>query len=68
MALLAVCLQADTRLEIAQELKFSEQVVGSPPISHTCYEGSEGQVRTGLVWLASLLNRRSCGQMGWHTV
>lgn len=66
MALLAVCLQADTRLEIAYRLNFPDQPVGFQFLP--CYGRSVGQVKMGPVWLASLLNRHWCGQMGWHTM
>lgn len=51
MALLAVCLQAHMRLEIAQGLDFPDQVVGFPSLP--CSELSAGQVRMGLLcaWL-----------------
>ena len=50
MAVLAVCLQADTRLEITQRLNFSDQLVGF--LFLPCYRRSVEQVK--MVWLASL--------------
>ena len=64
MALLAVCLQADPGLETAQRLSLPDQLVGFRCLP--CYRHSVGQVKMGPVWLASLLNRHWCGQMGWH--
>lgn len=47
MALLALCLQAETRLEIAQRLNFPDQLVGF--LFLPCYGQSVGQVKMGLV-------------------